>query len=244
MTPTRLFPLAVVLLLTTSAVAAQDKAKKPYQFTGDLSFVNTGGNSDLVSIGLSDKFEWNAAPRFTVKQQFGWVYGETDGDKSANQFRLGVRGEYALSARLILLAGTNYDYDLFAGIKRRFEEYGGLGLHLVDAPRDKLRFDVGVSFFQEWEVGEDEASTFTAGRLVGDYKHLFSEKAYLQQIVEFLPNLTHSEDYRVTSETALVAPIAGAVAVKAGYLIRYRGDPPDGIETTDTTLRTGIQVTF
>jgi putative salt-induced outer membrane protein YdiY len=244
MTPTRLFPVAVAALLATSPAAAQDQVEKTYKFTGDFSLVNTGGNSDLVSVGLSDKFEWKAAPRFTLKQRFGWVYGEADGDQSANQVLLGVRGEYSLTARLFLLAGANYDYDIFAGIKRRFEEYGGLGLQAVDAPRDKLRFDVGVSFFQEWEVGEDEASTFTAGKLVGDYKHLFSEKAYIQQIVEFLPNFTHSEDYRLASETALVAPISGAVAVKAGYLVRYRGDPPDGIETTDTTLRTGIQVTF
>ena len=237
---------AVLALFACPAlpVAAQDEPEKPLKVTGDFNFVNTGGNSDLVTLGLGDKLEWTVSPRFKFLQHFGWIYGETDGEESANALATGVRGEYGITTRLSAFTGVNYDYNLFAGIKRRFEEYLGLGYLVVDAPKNQLKFEAGFSFFQEWEVGVADASNFTAGRLVGDYKHLFTEKAYFQQIVEFLPNFDTSDDYRLNTETALVAPLSDLLAIKVSYLIKYRGLPPEDIEKTDTMFRTGIQVTY
>ena len=236
--------LSVLTVLVASSASAQDAPTKPIKATGDLSFAKTGGNTDVLSLGASDKLEWKTSDRFTLKQQFGWVYGTTDGVKSANALLTGLRGEYSLSKRVLIFLGFNYDYNLFAGVKRRFEEYAGLGFVLIDKPRDILRFDLGISQFQEWAVYAETSSTFTAGRLAGDYKHLFGEKAYFQQILEYVPNFKTSEDYRINSETALVAPLSGNVALKVGYIVRYRGLPPEGVKNTDTVFRTGIQLTY
>jgi putative salt-induced outer membrane protein YdiY len=233
------------LALLAAPVLAQDPPppEKPFKFTSDLSFVNTGGNTDVLTLGLSDKVEWKTARRFLVRQEFRWDYGETEGEKSANALLLGLRGEYLLTSRLSLFAGVVYDYNLFAGVKRHFAETVGLGFLALDAARDKLRLEVGVSANQEWELLQNSANNFTTGRLAGDYKHLFGEKAYFQQIVEYIPNFDQSADYRFNTETALVAPITGGVAIKIGYVVRYRGEPPEGFGTTDTTFRTGIQIT-
>lgn len=240
-----LFLSVISVLAGVSTLSAQDveKKEKPVKATGDISFVKTGGNTDVLSLGISDKLEWKTSPRFTLKQQFGWIYGQTDNEESANALLAGVRAEYSLSKRLSLFVGFNYDYNLFAGVKRRFEEYAGFGFRAIDKPRDILRFDAGLSRFQEWARYADTSNSFTAGRLVGDYKHLFAEKAYFQQIVEYLPNFKTSEDYRLNTETALVAPLGGGVAIKVGYVVRYRGLPPEGVKKTDTVFRTGIQIT-
>jgi putative salt-induced outer membrane protein len=224
---------------------AQDTvpAEKRFKITTDVAFVNANGNSDFTTLGLSDKLEWKASSRFLVKQSFRWDYGEDDGDESANALLFGVRGEYLMTDRLSLFLGFTYDYDLFNGVKRRFEESIGLGFMAVNATRNKLRLDVGVSQFQEWEVLQNSAYNFTAGRLAADYKHLFTEKAYFQQIVEYIPNFDNSADYRLNTETALVAPITGGVAIKVGYVFRFRGEPPEGFGSTDTTFRTGVQIT-
>jgi putative salt-induced outer membrane protein YdiY len=34
------------------------------------------------------------------------------------------------------------------------------------------------------------------------------------------------------------------VALKVGYIVRYRGLPPEDVKKTDTVFRTGIQVTY
>ena len=237
--------IATVLTVATASTAlAQDAPPKPVKATGDLSFVKTGGNTDVLSLGVSDKVEWKTSPRFTLKQHFGWVYGETDDETSANALITGLRGEYAVTKRLLIFLGINYDYNMFAGVKRRFEEYAGLGILAIDKPRDILRFDAGLSYFQEWPLLTDVSNNFLAGRFAGDYKHFFAEKAYFQQIVEFIPNFEVSDDYRINSETALVAPLGGNFAIKVGYIVRYRGLPPEDVEKTDTVFRTGIQVTY
>ena len=235
---------AVLAVVTTAFAQDSTKKERAVKGTGDISFAKTGGNTDVLSLGMSDKLTWTVSPRFALKQQFGWIYGQTDGVSTANALLTGIRGEYSASKRLIVFAGFNYDYNLFAGVKRRFEEYAGLGFVVVDKPKDILRFDVGLSEFQEWERYVDTSYNFTAGRLAGDYKHLFTEKAYFQEIAEFLPNFKTSEDYRFNSETALVAPLTGGIAIKVGYIVRYRGQPPEGIKKTDTVFRTGVQITY
>ncbi|HEX9893007.1 MAG TPA: DUF481 domain-containing protein [Gemmatimonadales bacterium] len=236
---------ALILGFAVSLAAparAQDSLPKRFKVAGDLSFVNTGGNSDVTTLGLGEKIEWMTSPRFTLKQELRWVYGEDSGEENANALLTDLRGEYGLTSRVSLFAGVTYDYNLFAGVKRHFAEYTGLGFLVLDRPKDKVRLDAGLSLNQEWEINRDEADNFPSGRLGGDYRHAFSEKAYLQQILEFIPNFDTSSDYRLNTETALVAPITGGIAIKVGYIVRYRGEPPEGFNTTDTLFRTGIQI--
>jgi putative salt-induced outer membrane protein len=235
--------LALLAAVVATPLAAQDSIPKRFKVTGDVNFISTGGNTDVLTLGVGDKIEWKAAQRFTVKQDFRWGYAEDDGEQTANQLLLALRGEYALTGRVSLFGAVGYDYNLFAGVKRHFAEDVGLTFLALDHPRDKLRLDAGISFNQEWEVLHDESDNFTAGRLAADYKHFFGEKPYFQQIVEYLPNFTNSSDYRFNTETNLVAPISGGVAVKIGYVLRYRGEPPEGFGSTDTVFRTGIQIT-
>jgi len=238
--------LILAALAVPSVVRAQDSVpkEKPLKATGDISFVKTGGNTDVTTLGLSDKLEWKTSSRFTIKQNLGWVYGDDEGVISTNALLAGIRGEYGLSARVLLFLGFNYDYDMFSGLNRRFEEYGGLAFKVVNEPNNQLRFEGGLSQFQEWELGTDDAYKFTAARLAADYKHLFTEKAYFQQIVEFHPNFDNADDYRFRAETSLVAPLTGGLAIKVSYNLRYRGVPPEDVESTDTVFRTGIQITY
>jgi putative salt-induced outer membrane protein YdiY len=238
--------LILTIIAAPSILPAQDSVpkEKPIKATGDISFVKTGGNTDVTTLGLADKLEWKTSSRFTIKQNFSWVYGDDEDVISTNALLAGIRGEYGLSSRVLLFLGFNYDYDMFSGVKRRFEEYFGVGFNVIDHPRNLLRLEAGLSQFQEWELGTDDAYTFTAGRLALDYKHLFTEKAYFQQILELHPNFDNADDYRLRSETSLVAPITGGLAIKVSYTLKYRGVPPEDVEGTDTVFRTGIQITY
>lgn len=239
---------AVATVLVVSAVATvsgQDTppTEKRLKATGDISFVKTGGNTSVTTLGLSDKIEWKTSDRFTVRQNFGWIYGTDEGVANTNALLAGVRGEYFLSERFLVFLGLNYDFNMFSGVKRRFEEYVGLGYDAIKTDRDILRLEGGFSLFQEWQLYADTSYGFTAGRAAADFKHFFAEKAYFQQVVEFLPNFKVSDDYRLNTETSLVAPIGGNFAIKVAYIMRYRGLPPGGVSDTDTVFRTAIQVT-
>ena len=73
---------------------------------------------------------------------------------------------------------------------------------------------------------------------------MLTDKAYVQQLAEFLPNIETGNDFRLNTETALVAPISRAFAVKVAYTIHFDNLPEPGFKKTDRVLSSGIQVTY
>jgi putative salt-induced outer membrane protein len=53
-----------------------------------------------------------------------------------------------------------------------------------------------------------------------------------------------SEDYRINSESALVAPLSQKVAIKLGYIVRFDNLPEAGFLSTDRIFTSGLQVSF
>jgi len=233
-------PAALMLLLALCpSLAAQDR---PTRFTADLGFVNAAGNTAVTSVSVGQQVT-HTSGAWKLQQLFAALYGETDGEKSAEQFRFGGRGDYALSSRLGVYGMAGWDRNEFAGISRRFEEGTGLALKVLTGPRDELSLEGGVGATQQVSTS-DVSSNFLAGRAAGRYRRQLAEKAFLQQLVEFIPNFDLSDDYRVFSETSLVAPLSGAVALKAGYVIRFDNLPEPGFKKTDRLLTTGIQLNW
>jgi putative salt-induced outer membrane protein len=113
----------------------------------------------------------------------------------------------------------------------------------IGSATDTLRIEGGVSVTQETAVGGAQ-SNFTAGRAAAAWRHAFTEASYFQQNLEFLPNLSDTDDYRFNTESALVAPISARIGVKLSYVIRYDNLPEPGFSTTDRLFTTGIQLTF
>ena len=73
---------------------------------------------------------------------------------------------------------------------------------------------------QEADVdGTDK--NFPAGRFAGAYKHAFSKASYFQQLAEYIPDLESTGEYRVNSESALVAPLSAHMGVKFAYAVRF-----------------------
>jgi putative salt-induced outer membrane protein len=146
-----------------------------------------------------------------------------------------------LSAPLAIFGAFAFDRNRFAGIARRFEENVGLAFKPIRGDRDKLEFEAGVSFNQQRSILE-VSDNFTAARGAGMYRHGFTESAYIQQSVEVLPNLEVSEDLRINTETALVAPLSKRLAIKLSYTIRYDKLPEPGFKKTDRVFASGLQI--
>ena len=93
--------------------------------------------------------------------------------------------------------------------------------------------------------GATDKRTYAVGRAATVFKHLFTAAAYLQQSLEFLPSFEDSDDYRINSESALVAPVSAHFGVKAAYLVKFINAPlSPGLKQTDRMFTTGVQVTY
>lgn len=227
------------LLASPFSLAAQDR---PTALTLDLGFVNAAGNTSVTTFNLGEQLT-QVTGAWTLRQHAAALYGRTEGEKSAEQFRAGVRADYALSERIGVYGLAAWDRNEFAGISRRFEEGVGLAFKAIMEPRTELAFEGGVGATQQRNTAE-ESSSFLAGRAAGRFKQFLTEKAWLQQSVEFLPSFEESDDYRILSETSLVAPLSASIALKVSYVVRYDNVPEPGFVKSDRVLTTGVQVNW
>ncbi|TFG45661.1 MAG: DUF481 domain-containing protein [Gemmatimonadales bacterium] len=236
----------VVLVLVgapvRAAAQAADSTPPPLKGSLDLGLVAASGNTDLTTFSLGEKLEY-AKGKWTVIQGAKMVYGQTNGVESANEYAAYVRPDYQLSARWKGYVLGSWDRNTFIGISQRFQEGVGLSFEAVKGPKHSLALDGGFSFFQQ-DYTSGLSSSFPTARGQVDYKYSFTPKAYIQNIFVYLPNLEDGADYRINNELALVAPIAGRLALKASYLLQYQNAPQPGFGTTDNLYTTGLQVTF
>jgi putative salt-induced outer membrane protein len=243
--------ISATMLLWVAAGAtaqAQDK-KKSVGFTGDIGFVNTAGNTHLTTINVGDKLTVQAG-KVALTQTFALVYGKSEGVQNANSQVLRARADYPLGTRLSMYGFAGYERNRFAGIDHRIEEGVGLAAALLRSPMNELDLEAGVGLVQQRllpdpAIDATVSDNFFSGRAAAKYKHLFSKTTYFQQTLEFLPNLEHSSDYRINSESALVAPISTHFGLKASYIIKYNHAPPSAtLAKTDRMLTTGLQVSY
>ena len=225
-------------------LAAQDTPAKAVVATANVSFVDAAGNTDVTTLSGDQRLEYTPPESGWKLAEFvSLVYGRTEGETSANALKLGARADRELIGRLSAFGGASYERNRFAGIARRFEEITGLAYKVVDLPKDQLGTELGASFTQQRNLdGVDDG--FVAARAAASYRHLFTEHAWLQQLLEFLPSLEKGADRRINSETSLVAPLSARFAVKVAYTVRYDNLPEPGFEKTDRVLSTGLQATF
>jgi putative salt-induced outer membrane protein YdiY len=234
----------VALFCVPNQVAGQAADTLPSPVTGsiDLGLVAASGNTDLTTFNLGQELKY-AHGKWTVKQGAKMVYGQTGGVESANEYAVYVRPDYQLSARWKGYFLGSWDRNTFIGISQRFQEGVGVSYAAVQGPKHSLTLDAGVAFYQQ-EFTSGLSSSFPAARGQGTYKFAFTPKAYIQNTFVYIPNLENSDDYRINNELALVAPIAGRLALKAAYLLQYQNAPQPGFGTTDNLYTTGIQYTF
>ena len=245
---TKLLPIILAAVTTSTLANAQAKAPPPSEFNTDLGFVSVAGNTSVTTLSLGEKWIRRLA-RWEFKQDLGAVYGKTEGEETSNLWKASVRGDYGLGANLAIYARTAFDRNKFAGVKSRFAE--GLGLVAKLAATDINQFNVEGGFELTQQDNLDGTSdSFSSLRAASTWKRMFSATAYFFQGIEFLPNLDDSDDYRINSETTIVAPLSSHVAMKASYQVRFDNLPSLNaagaapLKKSDRILSTGIQLTF
>jgi putative salt-induced outer membrane protein len=230
--------LIVLLLVVPSLAHAQDKPK-PRELTADVGYVSTSGNTDIGAFNVGEKLVMRGGC-WEHKQAFGSVYAAQDGEQTSNLLFANWRSDWRFNPILALFGYVGFDRNEFAGISRRFEESVGLAAKLLTRERDQWTAELGLGVTQQ--KGTDSSNvTFTSPRSATDNKHRFSKTAYFQQGVEFLPNLETSSDYRINSESALVAPISAHIAMKVAYVARFDNLPEAGRAKEDRVLTSGLR---
>ncbi|MEX2182344.1 MAG: DUF481 domain-containing protein [Gemmatimonadaceae bacterium] len=240
--PLRALLTVAIVVLAAAPAAAQDAPAVVTTFTADFGYVATSGNTEVTTMSVGEKLTQERG-RWALSQTFALVYGEQDGAVNTNNLRAGVRGDYQLDQLFALFVGGGFDRNRFAGIERRFEQQLGVQLRALAAQRDTVRLEAGATATQQGAVGGGR-STFPSARGAAIWRHAFTDAAYFQQNVETIANLDETDDWRVNTESALIAPVSQRIGLKVSFVIRYDNVPEAGFSTTDRLFTTGLQLTF
>ena len=214
----------------------------PFRVTMDLGFVNAAGNSNVMSFNLGERITWTR-DRWAFTQNARALYGETEGSRTTESYELGGRAEYDVSSRIGAFALVQFQRDPFAGIAARWSGGPGVSWNVLSGGRDTLTVETALTAQNERNTA-NVTQTFAATRSALGFKHLFGATTFFTQILEWVANLETSADQRLTSETAITAPISTEIALRVSYLIRFDNQPEPEFEKTDRILTTGIQVAF
>lgn len=234
--------------LVATPVVAQDAPPPPWELSTELGFVDVSGNTSVTTINVGQR-TIRRLDRWELSQDFGLVYGRTDGVESSNFWRAGLRGDYLLSDRFALYGRGAFDRNKFAGISRRFSEGVGGVAKLVTSTRNEWSAESGFEATQERNLA-GATNSFASLRAATIWKHNFSDLAHFIQSVEVLPNLEESEDLRVNTESVLVAPINTHMRLMLSYVVRYDNLPALNaagtapLRKSDRMFSTGIQISY
>ena len=241
--------IALLMSVAGSLEAQNEKPPPPpSEFTADLGFVSITGNTSTLTFALDEKWIRRMS-KWEFRQDLGAVYGETDGEESSNLWRAALRADRVLAEHLALYGRGTYDQNKFGGIDSRFGEGLGVVWRALVNDVNQLNVEGGFELVQQNNL-DGTSDNFTALRLASTWKHVFSEKAYFYQEVEYLPNLDIGEDYRLNTETTLGAPISERIAIKASYKVRFDNLPSLNatgtapLQKSDRIFSTGLQITF
>jgi putative salt-induced outer membrane protein len=229
----------VILVVLASCLASSLSAQRK-TLTLDAGFVNASGNSDFTSANLGEKATWGMSG-WAFTQAAKVLLGETDGSRTTESYDVGARAQRALSARIGAFAFVAYQRDPFAGLATRWSGGPGIAIAVLRSTRDTLGVEAAVTAQRERTTAAVSRS-FGAMRTAALFKHSFATAASISQALELVANLKTADDYRLNSETALIAPLSRKIGLRISYLIRFDNDPVPGFKKSDRIFTTGIQV--
>ena len=210
--------------------------------TADFGFVNASGNTRLATMNFGDKIVAKARS-WTLAQQGAYIYGKTNGASSANVLRASIRADHTFVGRIGFFGGSAYERNRFAGFTRHTDQIIGISTRVLTIPHDTLRLDAGGVYTDERRV-DGTAKHFPAARAGLGFKHTFGGASAFVQTGEYVPNFQDSDQYRVSTESILMAKMTSHFGIKLSYLVRYDSKPATGFQKADRILTTGLQVTY
>jgi len=198
------------------------------------------GNTDLFDLKLDGLVRYSRG-RNTLESSLAYVYGEQDGDRSAENWHGKARFERRLSARAYAFAQALYDRDVFADIQHRVTAVEGLGWELAKSRRAALKAEVGGGMTFERRFGQ--AWMRDPSAYVGfDYTYKDPSGRKLVVGLDWLPNLNEFDLSRTILDMRLDQPVGQGIDLSLGVRLEHVINPPGAIKELDALLTAGFRL--
>jgi len=223
----------------------------PDGFTGeiDLSAGGASGNTDKSSIAAGTRLQWHAG-RHTSFLVLSHAYGETNDVRDTNRSFLHARHIIQLRTQLAAELFAQGEQDEFARLEFRGLAGGGARYALLEREVHSAAF-LGIGAFHQTETLTSVAGTTDSGterswrgNLYLVLKYHFTDTARLVSSTYYQPAFEGAGDFRLLENAALDVTLTDKLALRIGLEIRHDSRPPETVEQTDVTYRTGLNYKF
>lgn len=230
--------IILILILCTSAnLCAQDRLWKN---SAELSFVNTSGNTEVMTLSARDKLTYRFSPNIETVLQLSAFYGESNGVKNSENYSTQLKGSYVLSRKFYITFIAGWSKDEFAGIHSRIRTGPAFGYKILTLPKHALEGEAGIEYVDE-KFTDDTSNSYCNGRALMLYRFIISEKSDFSQSLEFNYDFTESDNYKANSVTAITTMLTDILSLRASYEVDYVNSPvPAGLKKTDTSLSVSL----
>ena len=252
-------PLILILAIGAVPVLAQEgeeEAAPEPAWTGSLglAWVATSGNTDTSSLGLDFKLDRKPEP-----WGFNFVAAgnraDNNGTTTAENYLVSGRATRKLNERWEGFGGLAWSRDPFSGFDSQTVASAGATYIAVEGERNHLSFDGGLTYTWESRVPPAEDVDFFGGLLGLNWELKIGEHSKLTERFVYTPNFDNSSDWRIDSATALESSVNSWLALKLGFIVRYRHQPiekpdptdpnvPEYYDSTDTTSTASVVFKF
>jgi hypothetical protein len=200
------------------------------------------GNTETFNVKLDGEIEKKPAP-WGGKAALAFVYGETDGEISAENWHGLLRVDRKLGARAYAFGQVLFDRDEPADLEYRFTGVAGVGMTFLETATDLLKAEIGVGGVQEKRIDLEETFDPTA-YLGARYERCWGEGNRFFADLKVLPNLGDVDLTRTTFEVGYECPICRWLKGTVGARVDWVVDPPGDVEPVDLLVTAGLKAEF
>jgi putative salt-induced outer membrane protein YdiY len=250
---------SVLLLLCTMrpALAILDiedmRVEEPAPgFSGKFAAAIAGqtGNTVKSAASIGTRLTWYRKPvtNFIV---FNYDYGKASGVRDTNNGYLHARHVHDITGRIAWEAFAQAQKDEFTRLSYRGLLGGGARLVVYKAADDSLALITGIGAFYSREKLAERAGTTDAGidtQVRGNFyfvaKYRLNDTVSFGSTTYYQPATSDFGDFRALEQAAMHVGLTDRLDLKISLDIAYDSRPPQLVDGTDVTYRTGIEYRF
>lgn len=219
---------------------------RPIQHESELGIASASGNSESNTYNVKQTTSYK---RDMDKATLTARYLNTNaaGTDTAKNWDGALRYDRSLSNWWSLYASFGLESDRFAGFTQRNNHDLGTHYDIIKKEESTLFAEAGYRYtytmYTTTPEGVDASANILRLYVEGTQKVL--ERTSFRLWVEYLPNFTTPEDYRVNFEPSFVSQLSGFLSLKVGYLVKYHNViVPPTVAYSDRLFTTSLVAKF
>ena len=212
-------------------------APSNFEAQAELSFVATGGNTSIETLGLGAETVHRGRST-TTTGKVAFVRSEANAEEDARSLELLVRHGVRLSERIEAFARGSYRRDLFAGVEHRGTLDAGVSYGLSGLPH-AFTLDIGLGATSEARLrAKDERFLSTTAGV--SYTWTPSTTTEVGAETSAILDLSDFENWRATSDVSLLVELSRLLSARVSYSQEYLNRPVPGFQASDTTVSAAL----